>query len=143
MKQGRLLHRKQVITDAVKVPYILECEVENAMQQMKNNKAPSDDQIVIEMTKGEGKTAVRKIAELFNQAMNKDKALAQYQRNERMLSLYCFSKKKKEELEDYRPISVFSHKLFMKGMKNKITLDEVSVTKQEQAAYRGGYSIHH
>ena len=52
--------------EAEDVPSILTYEVEKALSEMKSNKAPGEDQIVVEMIRAGGEITVRKIQELFN-----------------------------------------------------------------------------
>lgn len=51
------------------VPTILISEVERALDQIKNNKAPGEDQIVNEMIRAGGEAAQKKIKELFNKVI--------------------------------------------------------------------------
>jgi hypothetical protein len=59
-------------TAAEEVLPILASEVEHAMKDMKNNKAPGKDQIVMEMLRAGGELVRTKPKELFNQVLTKE-----------------------------------------------------------------------
>ena len=54
---------------AEEVPPILDSEIEKAMKEMKEKKAPGEDLIMIEMLKAGGEVLKKKMKELFNEVI--------------------------------------------------------------------------
>jgi len=108
------------------------------MLHMKNNKAPGEDGIAIELLKG-GHAVARHLARLFTSCIV-NRTVPDMWNNAIIVLLH--KKGDIKDINNYRPISLTSHtsKLFSKVLLNRIerTLDENQ--GREQAGFRKGYS---
>ena len=121
------------------VPEVLLEEVEHAMKQMSNNKAPGQDGIPIDVIKQGGPKIFKRIAQLFTRCLNERKTPLDW--NNAVIIL-LHKKGDKKDINNYRPISLISHmsKLFTKVIKNRISLQLEEHQPREQAGFRRGYS---
>jgi hypothetical protein len=121
------------------IPDILTREVQHAMQQMKNNKAPGEDEIEIDIVKLAGKEICTHLAKLFTSCLNQRQVPAAW--NNAVITL-LHKKGDKMDIGNYRPISLISHisKLFTKVIKNRIEKQLDANQSREQAGFRQGYS---
>ncbi|MEE4247402.1 MAG: reverse transcriptase domain-containing protein [Kangiellaceae bacterium] len=128
-----------VKSNAGEVPPILKCEVEAAMKDMRNNKAPGEDRITIEMLKAGGEVILNKITELFNVVLSSKRIPSNWKN---AIITLIFKNGDRTDLANYRPISLLSHvyKLFMKILKNRLSSSLDEQQPAEQAAYHKGYS---
>ncbi|XP_018359895.1 PREDICTED: uncharacterized protein LOC108759103 [Trachymyrmex cornetzi] len=107
------------------IPEITTGKIQNALRKMKNNRSPSDDEIVIEAIKIGGEIIMKKIETLFNLCLQD--ATIYYRWNNAVMIL-LHKKSDKTNLENYRPISLLDHlyKLFTRiittRMENKLDL---------------------
>jgi len=120
------------------LPEITIDEIKLSLKEMKNNKAPGDDQIVIEAIKFGGETLLKSIKKLFNLCLYN----ASLPRNwNNILMILIHKKGDSADLENYRPISLLSHlyKLFTKIINKRLEkkLDFYQTT--DQAGFRTGY----
>lgn len=121
------------------LPDIDEFEIEQAIRNLKNNKAPGQDEVLAEMLK-EGKDIVIPILKkLFNECLH----LGQIPRDwNNSLTVLLFKKGDRGDIKNYRPISLLSqvYKLFMKVINNRLTSKFDNYQPVEQAGFRKGYS---
>jgi hypothetical protein len=121
------------------IPDILAREVQHAVQQMKNNKAPGEDEIEIDLVKLAGEEICTHLARLFTSCLNKRQVPVTW--NNAIITL-LHKKGDKMDIGNYRPISLISHisKLFTKVIKNRIEKQLDANQSKEQAGFRQGYS---
>ena len=101
------------------IPPIPDSEAAKALNEMKNNKAPGENNIVIEMIKV-GEVTIKKIKELFNLILTKENVLTNWKN---ALIIILFTNGNMKDLTNYRPICLLSHihKLFVKNLKTELT----------------------
>ena len=121
------------------LPPIIPSEVQEAVDQMKENKAPGIDDITSDIIKLGGDEIKTQLVTLFNQILEMKKIPSKWKEAKIIL---LHKKGDKADIKNYRPISLLSHmyKLFTKVIQNRIkaTLDENQ--PREQAGFRAGYS---
>ena len=126
-------------TERKYIPDILAREVQHAMQQMKNNKAPGEDEIEIDIVRLAGEEICTHLAKLFTSCLNQRQVPVAW--NNAVITL-LHKKGDKMNIGNYRPISLISHisKLFTKVIKNRIEKQLDANQSREQAGFRQGYS---
>jgi hypothetical protein len=118
---------------------VLSTEVYHAIKQMKSNKAPGADGVVIDIIKEGGHELYQNIARLFTNCLSTRK-IPQNWNNAIIILLH--KKGDIKDINNYRPISLLSHmsKLFTKVIKNRIEKQLDINQPREQAGFRSGYS---
>lgn len=126
-------------TNGTELPPILPTEVEEAIRQMKENKAPGPDEITSDVIKTGGEETIRQLTDLYNKILQEKKVPIKWKEAKIIL---LHKKDDKTDIKNYRPISLLSHmyKIFTKVIQNRIkgTLDRNQ--PREQAGFRGGFS---
>nr|XP_032514272.1 uncharacterized protein LOC116767872 [Danaus plexippus plexippus] len=113
-------------------------EVEVALRQLKNNKAPGDDGITIKLLKAGGTPVLKKLASLLISIIHQGLTAQAWSRG----AVFLFFKKgDKTLLKNYRPISLLSHiyKLFSRVVTNHLTRKLDEFQPPEQAGFRKGF----
>jgi Reverse transcriptase (RNA-dependent DNA polymerase) len=114
-------------------------EMKFAISTMKNNKACGEDGIPIDLLKICDESVLLKLTEIMNNFLINEKLPEEWNLSKVVL---LFKKGKKNEIENYRPISLISHiyKIFCKMILSRI--DEIldSNQTQDQAGFRKGFS---
>lgn len=120
------------------IPEITISEINGALSEMKNNKTPGEDGLVIEAIKMGGNKLLQAIKTLFNACLSKGTTPSEWN-NAVIILLH-----KKGDITDignYRPISLLSHvyKLFTKIITKRLCHKLDSYQTREQAGFRAGY----
>uniref|UniRef100_A0A0N5C0B1 Reverse transcriptase domain-containing protein n=1 Tax=Strongyloides papillosus TaxID=174720 RepID=A0A0N5C0B1_STREA len=135
----KYVQEKKMEDNNEEVPSILTSEIEYALKNTKNGKAPGLDTITNETLKAGGIHLWRILAELFTECLRTRKIPTLWKTSKTVL---LFKKGDHEDIKNYRPICLLSsiYKLFTKIILNRIarTLDEAQ--PREQAGFRSGYS---
>ena len=135
-----LMARPSISTTERKyIPDILAREVQHAMQQIKNNKAPGEDEIEIDIIRLASEEICTHLAKLFTSCLNQRQVPVAW--NNAVITL-LHKKGDKMNIGNYRPISLISHisKLFTKVIKNRIKKQLDANQSREQAGFRQVYS---
>ena len=100
------------------VPEVLSVEVQHAVKQMKNNKAPGEDGVVIDIIKEGGEVLYKQLSKLFTNCLKLRTIPTAW--NNAIILLH--KKGDVKDINNYRLISLLSHmsKLFTKVIKNRI-----------------------
>ena len=98
------------------IPEVLTVEVQHAVKQMKNNKAPGDDGIVIDILKEGGELLYKQLSRLFTNCLRQRTISTQWNN---AIIILLHKKGDVKDINNYRPISLLSHmsKLFTKMIK--------------------------
>ena len=118
---------------------VLVSEVELAMHHMKNNKAPGEDAIVVEILKEGGHTVAKHLARLFTSCIVNRTVPVTWNK---AIIVLLHKKGDIKDINNYRPISLISHtsKLFSRVLLNRIERNLDDNQGREQAGFRKGFS---
>ncbi|CAH2097985.1 unnamed protein product [Euphydryas editha] len=127
------------ITKTDPVPEILPCEVEKAIKSQKIEKSPGPDNISNELMKGTVAELTPILTNIFNSILTSGSIPKQWTKSHIIL---IHKKGDKEDIENYRPISLMSnvYKVLAKIILDRLSpiLDEQQPV--EQAGFRRGFS---
>ena len=120
-------------------PEVMPSEVEFALHEMKNGKAPGIDGIVAEILKLAGKHTIDCLAKVYTSCL-RERRIPNHWNKAKIILIH--KKGDIENIKNYRPISLLPvvYKIFTKIINNRLatTLDESQ--PREQAGFRSGYS---
>jgi hypothetical protein len=104
---------------AEELPEVSVGEIEIALGQLKNGKAPGEDGVTTELLKAGGKPVLRELQKLFNAVLFEGRTPEAWNRS---VVVLFFKKGDKSLLKNYRPISLLSHvyKLFSRVITNRL-----------------------
>lgn len=120
------------------MPTITEEEVLKSLSEMKNNKAPGEDGVVVEAIKLGGRELLKAVTKLFNKCLDEG-TTPQIWNNATIVIMH--KKGSTTNLQNYRPISLLTHlyKLFTKIITARLTNKLDLYQPKEQAGFRAGY----
>ena len=125
--------------DQSAIPQVTVREVEVAIKEMKDNKAPGTDDITSDIIKIGGARIIKELTKLYNQIME-EKRIPVCWKEAKIILLH--KKGDKTDIKNYRPISLLSHvyKIFTRILQTRMKriLDENQ--PREQAGFRSAYS---
>lgn len=115
------------------------CEIKEALKRMKFKKSCGPDNFPIDLIKICDDSVLEKIVDIFNVFLTTEEIPKEWTNSEIIL---IFKKGKKDEIKNYRPLSMISHlyKLFIQIIIQRIDplLDDEQ--SKNQAGFRKGYS---
>lgn len=120
------------------IPDITEEEIRGALNEMKNNKAPGEDDLVIEAIKSAGEPVTKALGLLFNKCLAEGITPSQWS-NAIIITMH--KKGDPTDLGNYRPISLLTHiyKIFTKILTKRLTNKLIFYQPKEQAGFRPGF----
>lgn len=121
------------------IPEITTSEIEMALREMKKNKAPGEDGIVIESIKAGGEKLINALKVLFNKCLEHEQIPTSWNN---AIMIIMHKKGDPTDLKNYRPISLLSqvYKLFIKIITRRLTPKLDFYQPREQAGFRSGYA---
>ncbi|CAG9829975.1 unnamed protein product [Diabrotica balteata] len=107
------------------------------MAQLKNNKAPGPDEILVEMLKKGNEIILEEMKILFNECFHRGEVPGDWNES---LTILLFKKGDRGDLKKYRPTSLLSqmYKLFMRVITNRLTSKLDSSQPVEHSGFRKG-----
>ncbi|EPB79203.1 hypothetical protein ANCCEY_01730 [Ancylostoma ceylanicum] len=128
-----------VLSPGEEVPPFVTSEVRHAIETMPRGKAPGGDGITVELLQACGPTLYNALARRSSLYLTKCEVPVAWKQSSTIL---LFKKGDKEDLENYRPITLLSvlYKIFTRCIMTRIrrTLDEAQLV--EQAGFRRKFS---
>ncbi|CAF1621865.1 unnamed protein product, partial [Adineta ricciae] len=121
---------------------ILYSEVENAINKLKKNKSPGNDEITAEMLQAGGESLIRKIHELCNRAWNEENIPEEWGRS---ILIPIPKKGDLSQCSNYRTISLINHtgKVLLMVLLNRLKHQLDPFLSEEQAGFRKDRSTVH
>ena len=115
------------------VPGIMESEVEGIVESLKMEKAPGIDKITNEMIKYGGEPLIKKLTEIYNEALYTRKSPRDWKMSEII---------NRHKIENYRPISLdqTTAKIYSKVIAGRLKHSIEEQQPREQASFRRNYS---
>lgn len=122
-----------------KIPPILECEITKAMEELRTNKCPGEDNITNEMIFAVKEPLTKVLQILFNLIMTTEIIPNQWKQSNIIL---LHKKGDRNNINNYRPISLISniYKIFIKTISQRMSKNFEEFDSQEQAGFRKSYS---
>lgn len=120
------------------MPTIIEGEVLKSLSEMKNNRAPGEDNVVVEAIRLGGKEILKAVTKLFNKCLEEGTTPQMWNN---AIIVIMHKKGSIANLQNYRPISLLTHlyKLFTKIITARLTNKFDLYQPREQAGFRAGY----
>lgn len=133
--------RNRTITNvnSEELPNIENYEIEQAIKELKNNKAAGPDEVIAEMLKEGKDVIINSMRILLNECLHN--AVIPDDWHESIVIL-LHKKGDRADISNYRPISLLSqmYKVFMKIITNRLTPKMDAYQPVEQAGFRKGFS---
>lgn len=141
---GKMIQKLKIITPPTnnQSDDILYSEVRNAINKLKLNKSPGNDQITSEMLKAGGEVIIDELLELCNQAWKEGTVPKEWSRS---VLIPIPKKGNLKECENYRTIALTSciGKVFMMILLNRLKNHMEPLLSETQAGFRAGRSTIH
>ena len=120
------------------LPLIVE-EIKKSLKEMKNNKAPGNDQLTSDIISLGGDEALKQITKIFNQILKHRKIPTEWKEAKIII---IHKKGDRKDIKNYRPISLLSHmyKLFTRVLQRRMENILDANQPREQAGFRKGYA---
>ena len=121
------------------IPAILKEEVAAAIKEMRKGKASGEDKLTVDILKEAGNETIEVITKLFNKCITLCDVPKDWKN---AIIILLFKKGEKEDIRNYRPISLLSvlYKILMKVLTNRLQKQLDAVQPKEQAGFRSGFS---
>ena len=121
------------------IPPVTTSEIHQAINQLKRNKAPGEDNITPDLIKDAAEIITPRLANLFTECLKQGKIPTDWQN---AIIILLHKKGDQKELGNYRPISLLPiiYKLFTKVITNRIAKELDNQQPREQAGFRKGFS---
>ena len=128
-----------VSPDNTEAPPFIKREVEKALKEMKQNKAPGNDTLTCDIIGLGGNEAITQITKIFNTIL-KNKKIPPEWKEAKVIILH--KKGDMRDIKNYRPISLLSHmyKLFTRVLQKRMEIILDANQPREQAGFRKGFA---
>ena len=133
------VNTNNVSPDNSEPPPFIESEVEKTLKEMKQNKAPGNDQLTCDIIKLGGNEALTQITKIFNTILKNRKIPPEW-KEAKVIILH--KKGDRRDIKNYRPISLLPHmyKLFTRVLQKRMEKILDANQPREQAGFRKGFA---